>query len=167
MLIRLKKGKDGPHTLVCVRSDGTQTMQHHPAEFFPVHDLAHVAVESVLRHRRGFYGLLEEGWDIKDFGTPWPRGKPPADADPTELIVGAFDLERGTGVRVTADDLNATMASYYAQHAPGMPVPAVAEAELVAIRARIKDLHSRWYGLAPGQTMELHFTPGAVNNGLA
>ena len=38
MLIQLKKGRDGPATLACVRADGTRSWgKEHP--FFPVHDL--------------------------------------------------------------------------------------------------------------------------------
>ena len=53
LTIRIKKGKDGPHSLVCTRADGTMTMQHQTNGFFPVHDLMHYAVETA------FDGLLE------------------------------------------------------------------------------------------------------------
>ncbi|MGH8436256.1 MAG: hypothetical protein ACRERX_17645, partial [Pseudomonas sp.] len=58
LTIRIKKGRDGPHSLVCQRADGSMTMQHHPTEFFPLHDLIHYAVETVLNYQRGFYGLV-------------------------------------------------------------------------------------------------------------
>lgn len=52
MVIQLKKGRDGPSTLACVRSDGSRTWgKEHP--FFPLHDLTHCAVESVLGVRSG------------------------------------------------------------------------------------------------------------------
>ena len=67
--IRLKRGRDGPNTLVCIRPDGSQTMQHDKTGgFFAVHDLTHYAVETTLNHKRGFYGLVAEGWDLGDFG---------------------------------------------------------------------------------------------------
>jgi hypothetical protein len=60
VLIQLKKGRDAPATLACVRDDGTRTWgKEHP--FFPVHDLTHCAVESVLGldHRETFKPLTD------------------------------------------------------------------------------------------------------------
>src|SRR5688500_19207965 len=103
--IRMKRGRDGPNTLVCIRPDGSQTIQHDKTGgFFAVHDLTHYAVETVLGHRRGFYGLVAEGWDLGDFGAPWPRGRMPADTDPSELLVGFMDTERATGYEMTSAD---------------------------------------------------------------
>ena len=81
MFIQLKKGRDGPATLACVRADGTRTWgKEHP--FFPVHDLTHCAVESVLGFDQAFFGLIAKGWDIDDFAKPrasrampWSRNK--------------------------------------------------------------------------------------------
>ncbi len=54
MVIQLKKGRDGPATLACVRSDGTRTWgKEHP--FFPVHDITHCVVESVLGFDQAFF----------------------------------------------------------------------------------------------------------------
>src|SRR5207253_10658122 len=105
IVIRIKKDKDGRTSLSCTRADGTTTWQRQEgghARFFPRHDLTHYAVESVLGHRRGFYGLVAEGWDFTDFGAPWPRGPIPADADPSEMIVGFLDAGRLGGGQWTA-----------------------------------------------------------------
>ena len=110
MVIRIKKGADGRTALSCTRPDGTSTWQRQEgaqASFFPRHDLTHYAVETVLGQRRGFYGLVAEGWDLSDFGTPWPRGKLPKDANLIEIIVGFFDRERASGEMGTAAELNA------------------------------------------------------------
>ena len=69
MLIQLKKGRDGPSTLSCLRSDGSRTWaKEHP--FFPLHDLRHYAVESVLGFDEAFFGLIAAGWEIDDFAKP-------------------------------------------------------------------------------------------------
>jgi hypothetical protein len=70
----------------------------------------------VLRHRRGFYGLLAEGWDFSDFGAPWPRGPLPADAEPAELIVGFLDMERACVTEWPAAEMNAQAAQFFAIH---------------------------------------------------
>jgi hypothetical protein len=69
MVIQLKKGRDGPATLACVRADGSRTWgKEHP--FFPLHDLTHCAVESVLGFDQAFFGLIATGWNIDDFAKP-------------------------------------------------------------------------------------------------
>jgi len=55
-------------------------------------------VESVLGVRRGFFGLIAEGWDLEDTTGKGKRGKLPEEAGEVERIVGLFDVERGSGV---------------------------------------------------------------------
>ncbi len=158
LTVRIKKGRDGPHSLVCQRADGTMTMQHHPTTFFPLHDLIHYAVETVLGHERGFYGLVASGWNLNDFGTPWPRGKLPPDLDPSELIV--VELTRGMSTRepVTAQQINANVAAWYAQNLPDQPLPTtLSDQQLERVRSTIEELHAHWRAMQPGGTLELHF----------
>ena len=99
MMIRIKKGKDGGGALSCEREDGSIVYQRQSAKhagFFVRHDLTHYAVETVLEHRKGFYGLIAAGWTFEDFGEKWDKKKWPADAEPSELIVGLFDAERAS-----------------------------------------------------------------------
>src|SRR5438874_8753640 len=142
LTIRIKKGRDGSAALTLTRADGTVTWQRQTgqqARFFPRHDLTHYAVETVLGHRRGFYGLVVEGWNLTDFGAPWPRGRMPVDTDPSELIVGFFDMERGTGQQYTAADLNDKAALYFAEH--GMRATlALTDAQLDRVRQRMLQL---------------------------
>ncbi|MFL5596220.1 MAG: hypothetical protein ACJ77S_02045 [Gemmatimonadaceae bacterium] len=119
MIIRIKKNADGRTSLSCTRPDGTTTWQRQEggqARFFPRHDLTHYAVESVLGIRNGFYGLVASGWDLSDFGTPWPRGRIPPEANIAEIIVGFLDRERAGSDRATAEDLNAALANYSAEN---------------------------------------------------
>ena len=159
LLIRIKKNRDATAALSCTRADGTTTWQKQHArlaEFFPKHDLTHYAVETVLGFRRGFYGLVAEGWDISDFGTPWPRGSLPADAEPAELVVGFLDVERASGVRATAADFNEKAAVYYEQH--GIPGRfELTDDDLTRIRARRDELFAQWDEVADGDAMELAF----------
>src|SRR5690349_6673456 len=109
--IQLEKRRDGAIIMRCIREDGSVTWQrgnNATARFFALHDLTHFAVETTLGFRRGFYGLLADGWDITDFGPPWPRGRIPSDAEPAEWIVGALDRERASRERITAAELTQT-----------------------------------------------------------
>lgn len=152
--IRLKKGAEGGIASFALhRSDGTFTVQRNPNAFFPAHDLTHYAVETTLGFRRAFYGLVCEGWDFADFGTPWPRGPMPGgEAGPAEFIVGFLDIERNTGHLSNAEALTERLA------AQGCVI-VVSEEELERIRAVRDALIERWRSLPPGETLELEFSP--------
>jgi hypothetical protein len=164
LTIRIKKGRDGTAALTCTRADGTVTWQRQQgaqASFFPRHDLTHYAVETILGHRRGFYGLVAEGWDLSDFGTPWPRGPIPADADPSELIVGFLDGERASGAEWTAADLTEMAAQFSAAHGVAGASLVLTDDQLARIRARMRELFADWEAVAPGEALELIFEPAA------
>jgi hypothetical protein len=155
LIIRIRKNPDGSAVLTCERADGSVTWQRQTGvrgRFFPIHDLTHYAVETVLGHRRGFYGLVAEGWDVSDFGAPWPRGRIPADADPSELIVGFLDAERAGGATWSAKDLNDTLL----MHNPEAGWQ-VSNGQLRQIRAVLAQLLERWAALPAGETLELGF----------
>ena len=155
LIIRIRKNADGSAVLSCLRPDGSVTWQRQSGihgRFFPIHDLTHYAVETILGHRRGFYGLVAEGWDVTDFGAPWPKGRIPPDADPSELIVGFLDAERAAGVEWPATDLNDMLRMHNA--AAGWQV---SQGRLNDIRAMRRDLLQRWDALPAGETLELGF----------
>jgi hypothetical protein len=166
MRITMKKRKDGGAALTCTRADGSVTWQRHEgknAAFFPVHDLTHFAVETTLRHTRGFYGLLAEGWNISDFGTPWPRGPMPQDALPSELIVGFLDAERAAGMRWSALELDEKAASYFADHGIDPVWTPINEDDLWRVRAAASQLTARWHELNEDETLELTFDEATMD----
>jgi hypothetical protein len=157
--IRLTKRRDGTVVARFERPDGSATWERKDARyasFFARHDLTHYAVETTMGYRRGFYGLVAEGWDLSDFGSPWPRGRLPADAEPAELIVGFFDGERADGVELSAADFNRNAALSFAQRGYANP-PTLDDATLARIRAAVKGLTQRWDELPLGATLELDF----------
>jgi hypothetical protein len=162
LTIRIKKNADGSAALSCVRADGTATWQRQQGAqglFFPRHDLTHYAVETVLGYDRAFYGMVADGWNITDFGTPWPRGPIPDDADPAELIVGFLDSERATGLRWTAADFNDKAAAYYRDHGLSASPPVLTEDQLARVRQRRAELFAQLDAIPPGGTLELTFPP--------
>jgi hypothetical protein len=159
IVIRIKKGADGRTSLSCTRADGTTTWQRQEgdqARFFPRHDLTHYAVETVLGLGKGFYGLVASGWDLSDFGSPWPRGRIPAQANMSELIVAFFDLERRTGERSTAEELNNRLAELCAQKGFPKP-PAISEGDLARVRRKRAEVFEQWDAIEPGGALELTF----------
>ena len=110
MLIQIKKGRDSRPTLVCVRADGTRTWSRvHP--FFPMHDVTHYAVETVLGFTQAFFGLVAAGWSLESFADPGARARMPAEALWAESIVGLFDLERGANRLWTADEFSEALSA--------------------------------------------------------
>ena len=164
LIIRIKKGADGRTSLSCTRADGSTTWQKQQgaqASFFPRHDLTHYAVEMVFGHRRGFYGLVADGWDLADFGTPWPRGKLPKDANLSEIIVGFFDRERASGQMGTALELNEELAAFCEEN--GLPAPGkFTESDLSGVRQKRGELFAQWEAVEPGGVLELRFDPAAL-----
>ena len=159
--IRFKKKRDGTATLTCVRADNTSTGQRSGA-FFVGHDLGHYAIETTLGLRSAFWGMLARGWDIDDFGSPWPRGPIPTDAMEdlalAEHAAGMLDAERyGVPIR-SADEFNFWLEQALTQ--AGMTlVRRLTEADLARLRACRADLAARWEALPPGETLELLFPP--------
>lgn len=164
LAIHLTKRADGGAVLRLVRADGSATWQRHDGHrggFFPAHDLTHLAIETELGFRRGFYGLVAEGWSLEETEGKSARGPLPPETVTVEYLVGALDLERAGGVEWTAAEFN----EHAARFADGrnLTVPALTDAELACVRARVRELLGRWGTLPRGGTLELTFdrpTPG-------
>jgi len=160
LTIRIKKNTDGTAALSCTRADGTVTWQRQQGAqglFFPRHDLTHYAVETVLEYRLAFYGLIATGWNISDFGPPWPRGQMPEEAGVAELIVSFLDAERASQARWSAEDFNDKTAIYYREHEIRTAPPTLTDDDLARIRQRRAELFTEWESVSPGSAIELRF----------
>jgi hypothetical protein len=88
------------------------------AHFFPLHDLTHYAVETVLGFRRGFYGLVANGWDFADSA----RRELPDDAGSAELVASLLLDGEGPGSslrdaeRADKQDPESGSTTYLYQH---------------------------------------------------
>ena len=162
LTIRWTKKRDGTFTMQCLRANGTGTWSRsRPGDFFFAHhDLSHYAIETTLNLKRAFWGLVAEGWELEDFGTPWPRGPIPteavSDATLTETCAGMMDLARATGERPDATQLNASISDYYANN--GMKHSRrISQDELNTIWKTYSQLAQQWDTLPLGESMELCF----------
>lgn len=145
--IEITKREDGSGLLRCFRQDGSVTWQKQDrhAAHFALHDLTHFAVETVLRYRRGFFGLIAEGWDLEETTGKGKRGPLPAEAAEVEKIVGLFDSERACGQLWTVNEFNT--------FAPR----ALSQAEIQNIRTARGDLFGQWSAVQLGKKLELQF----------
>jgi len=159
--IRFKRHPDGSASLTCVRSDGSTTWQRQQGSYgqvFPPHDLTHYAVETTLGYRRGFYGLIADGWNIEDFAKPWPNGPIPEEAREVEMIVGFFDTERRSFARMTEAEFNDHADRFVAANRSSLgTAPHLTAEQIESVRRCRADLFTRWGQLAPGEALELEF----------
>ncbi len=155
LLIRIKKKADGGAALSCLRADGSVTWQRQEGlqgRFFPLHDLTHYAVESVLGVDQAFFGLIAQGWDMEDTGGKGRRGTLPPEAITVEHIVGGLDAERASGAELSAAEFNALTA---------IDRP-LSDTELARVRERRRELFAQWTALPAGETLVLAFPHAAV-----
>jgi hypothetical protein len=161
-VLKFSKTREGAPVLSVTRRDGSVAWQRQRA-FFPVHDLTHYAIETTLGLRQAFWGMMADGWEFSDFGTPWPRGPMPnlPEALLAEASAGWFDSFGGSAENgeAGAAELNAQLALYFQQN--GMAPPRVITVdEFARIRRMREELAARWYALGPREAMELAFSVG-------
>ena len=160
MQIRLKKGRDGPDSLACVREDGTSTWKRLQRGL-AFHDLAHFAVESELAITDGFFGLVESGWTFDELVAAEERKRIPANAIWVEFAVNAFLTEAMSGEVHDEDAFHGNLAQSAAKSGFALPRRLSAE-EIAKIRGRIVSLVSRWRALPLGETLVLEFRAARV-----
>ncbi len=156
--IEIVKRTDGGSVLRCTRADGSVTWQRlagAQAGFFPMHDLTHYAVESVLGTTHSFFGLVAQGWDIEDTTGMGKRGPLGPEAFLVERLVGLMDIERATGSIWDAQ----TFASQIEMASPDLAPLArrLTDAQLAAIKALRAELFMRWTGIPAGDALSLRF----------
>jgi hypothetical protein len=155
--VQITKKADGSGVLRCVRADGSVTCQKQTdrhAAYFALHDLTHFAVETTLGFRRGFFGLIAEGWDIEDTTGKGARGPLPPEAGEAELIVGLFSAERAGGVIWTVDEFHESAAIVGARQ--------LSFDEILRVKKKRSELFQQWFAIEPGATLELQFEAAAL-----
>jgi len=157
MKVQITKKPDGSGVLRCVRDDGSVTWQKQTdrhAAYFALHDLTHFAVETTLGLRRGFFGLIAEGWDIEDTTGKGARGPLPPEAGEAEMIVGVFSAERAGGQIWTVEEFNECAAM--------TGVRSLTFDEIVRVKKKRSELFQQWSAVEPGTTLELTYEYAAL-----
>ena len=130
--------------------DGSVTWQKQKnlqAPFFALHDLTHFAIETTLGYRRGFFGLIAEGWDIADTTGKGNRGPLPDEAIEVERLVGLVFTERASGAIWSAAEFNEVWQA----------ARRLTDAELLAVRKRRSELFQLWSNVPDGGTLALQY----------
>ena len=165
MFIQLKKGRDGPATLACVRADGSRTWgKEHP--FFPVHDLTHCAVESVLGFDQAFFGLIAKGWDIDHFTRPRASRTMPFQAIVAEHVVSVFDRERALPAPLSLAEFNEMVFASLPPVQRDAFKP-LTDAQVSSVRELRSTLEAQWDALPVGATLVVEFPTSSLPIGQA
>lgn len=157
--VQFTRRPDGGALLRCVRSDGSTTWQKREGRqgaFFPLHDLTHFAVETILGFRRGFFGLIAEGWAIDETSGKGPRGPLPPEAVLVEHLVGFLDLERATGDAWSAHQYAAQLAIKGIIATDSAPAW-LTDAALDRVRVRRRELFAEWAAVPAASALDLTF----------
>ena len=153
MVIYFKKGKHQwkrkPHTLTCVRDDGSVTWTQLPRGIVQ-HDFAHYVIETTLGLKNAFLGLVAKGYDIPDFNSPkaarpFEIPKEAINVEPIVALLQADMLDDGT-------EPNGIFRDYSAS----LPIN-VTDAQLTVMRQGLQKLLQQWRDLQPGESMTLQF----------
>ena len=112
--------------------------------------MTHFAAETTLGFRRGFFGLIAEGWDIEDTTGKGARGPLPPEAGEAEMIVGLFFAERASGVIWTVDEFH--------EFAATVGTRKLSFDEIVRVKKKRSELFQQWAEVAPGATLDLGST---------
>ena len=157
--VELTKRADGGAVLRCIRSDRSITWQKQEgrqAVFFPLHDLTHFAVETMLEFRHGFFGLIADGWEIDETTGKGRRGPLPQEAVIVEHLVGFLDLERAAGEAWPAQEYAAQLTLTGLIGADAAPTW-LTDAALDRVRVRRRELFAEWAAVPPGSRLDLTF----------
>ena len=157
--LRFRNRADANAQLILTREDGTFTAGEigPPMGYGPAHDLAHYVVESTLGLAEGFLGLVASGWDIADFEVKGMAARLPAEALFAETAAGQLSSEHMMGQPSSAEDFNWSMRAKLEPNHPHFVLPSIGCAQLEGMRARLLELHCAWFGVAPGEVLELEF----------
>ena len=155
MQIRLKKGRDGPDSLACVREDGTSTWKRLQRGI-AFHDLVHYAVESELGIADGFFGLVESGWTMDELVAAEERASIPPSAMWVEFVVNQFFTEVSSAAAYDAEAFHEMILRSTAKAGVAAPRK-LGDEEIARVRGRIVEVVGRWRSLPAGETLELSF----------
>ncbi len=156
MIITLNKHADKSPTLTCIRDDSSVTWQNYGNQggFFPVHDLTHYAVETIMGYRFAFWGMIADGRELEDFGSGDAATFHP-EAIYAEVLAGLLTTAEGRGSVLTYDEIVETVNIKTAEIS--ITQIALTSVQLLMIRAKAGILVAQWMALTSGETMELTF----------
>lgn len=159
MKIKLKKKSEHESVLAVTRTDGSFTGDRLRSEGFgAIHDLTHYVVEQTLELDCGFFGLLERGWNIRDFDNKANTAAIPDEAIVIECFVGQLTNVVLRGPRVDIEAFNWLVGEAVAGVRPNSVVPQLSGETFSLLCEQLAKLLSQWNALHVGESLELEFS---------
>ena len=154
MEISFTKRKKNDHIISCKRKDGSVTWMHN-SPFFITHDICHYALETTLQLKKGFYGLVAAGTDIKEFDLPREKRTVQLTDESifAEQMVNLLTIEYSQGIM---ENFMVTIKEVCAKNGI-KTMPEMNEEQLQEIRNLYRQLMNQWNLLLPEETMNLIF----------
>jgi hypothetical protein len=175
--VRHRERRDRVHV---TRQDGSSTAWDFPSygNRLP-HDLCHLAVEEALGIANGFWGLVDQGVEVRlvdDQATLVRDGRPLveeagidfSDLTEAERLVALFGptgirTEKVGAITVAHLDPSVSAAAGEDAHRSALGVelpPGISEEAIASLRRRLVDLGEQWRGLGDGAAITLTYTGG-------
>jgi hypothetical protein len=146
MKIVFTKGSGKFDFMEVFRDGRTPERVNCPKQRIIPHDMVHYAVEHTLR-AHGFLGRVKAG-EAAGF-----EMQPEAESDSIERLVEVFQGDEWSGGSTSAQDMRELYrVTCEARQCPALPLD---DAAIMAVRACIADLSSRWAQVDPGSSLEL------------
>ena len=125
-------------------------------DFFIRHDLSHYAIETILQFKTAFYGMIQNGMDIRDFENKEKRKALliTAEAWYAENMANLFLMETKNG---NFEDFNSISSQTLAEMNLPFPALLLNEDDLNTIRNYLQQLLFQWNQLPTGDTLRLNF----------
>ncbi len=159
MKIIIKKKSDSKHTITYSR-EGFQDYWIEADDFLVLHDLCHYAIESTLRYKTAFWGLVSNGVNPGVFENKITRDalEISNEAWLSEHLANLLLIEFKQGI---FDDINEILEKSLLQQNPSIPFIKISPIELTAIRALHLKLIENWKAVKDGDNLSLDFTISA------
>lgn len=142
----------------CIRDDGTDTWQPS-TPYFAFHDLIHYAVETTLEYSEAFFGVVNKGKALDEFGTrEGKRDHYTCEEIWAEHIVALLQFSGWAadgGAALTEPEFLEQLQNTFSDHRCG--APAITKEQLRSIRHKMDALYARWASVKAGELMELEF----------
>jgi hypothetical protein len=149
-----------------VRDDGSSVSFEWPEHPGLPHDLVHVVIESELRMRDAFWGLVHDGVDVVRINDAEARarrggraseieGRSLAELYLAEAVVSVFASETYGGA-IDAQMRAEMIEQSCAQLGIASP-PVIDDSVAERIRARLAELGAQWNRTRPGESLELFY----------
>jgi hypothetical protein len=160
MTLKVTKNEGKAHTVLYIRDDGSRSWMQAD-DFFVLHDISHYVIEKTLGYGTAFFGMINNGMDLKDFENREKRKRITLTYEATcaENMANLFLMEQLQGL---FEDFNRTLAEAFLSRDGGFIAPVISEKDLEAIRKELGQWITAWKTATPGTHFLMEYDLNSV-----